>query len=205
MKIAIIADQHGELPEIPKCDLMIVSGDVCDGPAFMDGQWRADLSDLYWASWLREKFVPWTRKAPRTIMVGGNHDTALEKFGLGCEDGQISILEDSGCEYGGLYFYGAPWIVQFDNLAFNLPESELRNHWAKIDRADVLICHGPPKGYGDRTQDNQHVGSPSLTEAILRVKPKLVTCGHIHEARGIYDLQGTKIVNSARAFTLVDL
>ena len=52
---------------------------------------------------------------------------------------------------------------------------------------DILISHGPPKGYGDTcrygTQWNtpdDHLGSVSCFEGIKMHKPRYVFCGHIH-------------------------
>lgn len=204
MKIAIISDQHGTLPPIPECDLMIVSGDMCGGPDFIDGHWRPDLSNQKWLTWLKSDFMEWTRQAPFTILVGGNHDTCLEPD-IRIEHERLRHLKDSSCEFGGLCFWGAPWIKQFDALAFNLPEHCLANKWADIPKADVLVLHGPPFGIGDRVFGNVSVGSPSLTDAIRRIKPKLVTCGHIHEGRGIYYFHETIVVNSACGFTEITL
>src|SRR5271165_3079350 len=105
MRIAILADQHGELPEIPSCDLMILSGDLCGGPEYINGKWCPNLSDGFWAEWLCGTFTEWVRGAPYTIVVGGNHDTTMESIGI---PNGLTILLDSGCEYAGLRFWGAP-------------------------------------------------------------------------------------------------
>jgi Icc-related predicted phosphoesterase len=65
---------------------------------------------------------------------------------------------------------------------------------------DILISHGPPRGYGDhsgRSDGQPHVGSTALTEAIERIQPRLMVCGHIHSGYGRYWLGDTEIVNAA--------
>lgn len=204
MKIAIISDQHGELPQIPDCDLLIVSGDMCGGPSSIDGRWRPDLSDDYWWQWLHGPFVDWCNKIPYTIVVAGNHDTAIWLKGPPIWPKNIQYLHDSSCEYAGLKFYGMPWVCKWDDLAFGLYSHEMQRKCSIIPLCDILVCHGPPNGYGDRVLCGELTGSIWLTQAIDRIKPKLVTCGHIHEARGIYTLDNTTIINSARSFIIYD-
>ena len=55
----------------------------------------------------------------------------------------------------GCRFWGSPWSVPFFKWAFMRPEKELAETWAQIpDDTDVVIVHGPPKGYGDRTNSD---------------------------------------------------
>lgn len=208
MRIAILADQHGTLPEIPECDLLILSGDLTGG----NPHGPRDNSDVRWKSWLINDFSKWVcdglaRHGNRNlaIAIAGNHDTALEAMGpyAGGMIQGVSYLLDAGVNRDNYPFiWGTPWIRHWDGLAFNLKEAELRFKWYDIPNdTDILVCHQPPKGYGD----GAGLGCPHLTQRILQVKPKLVTCGHIHEGRGIYDLDGTMVVNASGAFTVVEI
>jgi Icc-related predicted phosphoesterase len=62
---------------------------------------------------------------------------------------------------------------------------------------DIVVAHGPPRGYGDLTRGNEHVGSTALTRTLERVQPPLMVCGHIHPAYGRYRLGATEIVNAS--------
>jgi Icc-related predicted phosphoesterase len=63
-------------------------------------------------------------------------------------------------------------------------EDELAEHFEAIpDGIDVLLTHTPPRGHGDLTSTNEHVGSTALLEAIELRRPALSVFGHIHEGR----------------------
>lgn len=90
-----------------------------------------------------------------------------------------------------------PWQRRFFDWAFNLDEPQLAEKYAMIPAdTDVIISHGPPKGYGDSVMPRVfqeegwpkliQVGSPSLTQKIEEIKPKLVVYGHIHQGYGSY-------------------
>lgn len=184
---------------------MILSGDVTNGNAYGP----RDSTEVAWRNWLNGPFTEWRQKAPHTIMVAGNHDTTIEDGG---PPPGVTYLLDSGCEFGGFKFWGAPWVRKWDQLAFGLSDDALEKKWDIVPRGtNVLVCHGPPLGFGDmvpgtgRPPEKHHVGCKWLAHTIQRVKPKLLTCGHIHEGRGIYDAWGTKVVNSAHQFTVVEL
>jgi Icc-related predicted phosphoesterase len=206
MRIAIIADQHGSLPTIPECDLLIVSGDLTGGNPLGP----RDDSDERWLSWLRNEWAAWASKgAPFTIAVGGNHDTCLEQCSnatIQFNRQAIKILCEDWFEFRSLRIWGAPWVKKWDALAFNLPEPELEKKWSMIPAdTDILVCHGPPFGRGDYVPNCGPQGSPSLRQAIEIIQPKLVTCGHLHEGRGEYRLGNTRIINAACGFVEIDL
>jgi len=62
---------------------------------------------------------------------------------------------------------------------------------------DVLLSHAPPRSTPlDRTQRGEHVGSRAVRKWIARARPRLVLCGHIHEAWGAAKLDGVPCVNA---------
>ncbi len=69
------------------------------------------------------------------------------------------------------------------------------NKLLKENSDSILICHNPPYGYVDKAYKGKHVGSKILLNAIKKYKPKLVLCGHIHEAKGKAKIGETKIYN----------
>ena len=61
---------------------------------------------------------------------------------------------------------------------------------------NVLISHAPPLGILDRARGN-HVGSKSVREHLQEFD--LVCCAHIHEDKGIADVEGVRVVNPGMA------
>jgi Icc-related predicted phosphoesterase len=179
-----IADLHGSLVPVPECDLLLIAGDICPTLKFSArGQ----------AAFLDDPFRRWLERIParHVVAVAGNHDFIFQHEPERVPAGlRWTYLQDSSTHVGGLKIYGSPWQPWFHDWAFNLREPELEAKWERIpDDTDVLLLHGPPHGYGDRTSGGRHEGSPSLLRAIRRVRPRLAVFGHIHEARGRWDLE----------------
>lgn len=62
---------------------------------------------------------------------------------------------------------------------------------------DILVFHCPPyRCRLDRTVHGSHVGSPALRRLMARSRPRLVLCGHIHEAPGFEVVEGVPCVNA---------
>ena len=130
------------------------------------------------------------------LLIAGNHDQSIEAWGVPAGL-RCHYLEDAGAELCGLKVWGTPWQPWFYDWAFNAPREDgehfLAEKFALIPGdVDVVICHGPPLGYGD-----QGKGSSALTDAIQRVRPQLVLGGHIHPGYGRYRLGETEIINAA--------
>ena len=61
---------------------------------------------------------------------------------------------------------------------------------------NILISHAPPQGILDEVNGN-HVGSFSITKYMNQFD--LICCAHIHENRGVVEVNGTKVVNPGPA------
>jgi Icc-related predicted phosphoesterase len=208
MKIVIISDQHGNLPKLPSCDLLLVCGDICP-------VWNHNVD--FQQYWIETDFKYWLRdiEAKKKIFIAGNHDFVFQKrpnFGYRLRQGDYpaTYLEDSITEYEGLKIYGSPWTNYFYDWAFNLYEQDLKEKWKLIPNGtDIIVTHGPPRGFGDLaprtiTDENEeqwpageHVGSISLLEKIDEIKPRLVVYGHIHSGYGVYSFGETMICNAS--------
>jgi Icc-related predicted phosphoesterase len=70
----------------------------------------------------------------------------------------------------------------------------------------VLVSHSPPKGAVDQTGTGQSLGSTTVRDAVIRLKPRLVVCGHIHASGGKRTQIGnTTIINAGPGGTLFTL
>lgn len=194
MKIIATSDLHGDLPDIPECDLLLIAGDVCP----------LDSHDPHvQLNWLKGHFRPWLERQPVTdiVWVAGNHD-----FGCESSTGWDHIarnfpgtyLIDKAVEVQGKVIYGFPWTPNLSHLAFYAREKA----WQYIAEdipydTDILLMHAPPAGIvTGRSHPLQWAAPhPLLKEIVLRVKPELCIFGHIHEGFGEDKVRDVKFVN----------
>ena len=69
------------------------------------------------------------------------------------------------------------------------------NEILKNNKDAIIISHSPPFGVLDKITSGEHVGSEILLKAIEKHDPRLVLCGHIHEAKGEKKVGKTQIIN----------
>jgi Icc-related predicted phosphoesterase len=198
MKIACISDTHGIfLPDIPDdADVVFHAGDV--GP------------DRKPSIWFAYEFSNWAKKVARPIyFTWGNHDFIGQKSEvLDLLPSNVTCCVDRQLDIDGVKVWFSPWSNIFGDWAFMEVESELRKKYAKIpDDTNIIVSHGPPKGFGDRTLPiwtgrSEQVGSTSLLEQFQALpNASHLICGHIHEARGTYVLQSDpskEVINCAQ-------
>lgn len=101
----------------------------------------------------------------------------------------------------GLYFAGFggsnPTIF---NTPFESSEEEIAEGLGRIAREGmILMVHAPPYGINDTIPSGLNVGSRAVREICERYHPKVVLSGHIHEAFGRQDIDGTVYVNPGPA------
>ena len=189
-KCCCISDLHGKLPqlEIDDCDLLLIAGDVCP----LENEAGQN-------KWLDKQFIPWlkTIKIP-VVMCSGNHDWPfyynpfyLKKPSLS----HVHHLQNETVTINDVTIFGTPWTLEFNNWAFNTNEAGLNKVCEKIPKdIDLILSHGPPKGYGDMAQ-GEHVGSSIVRAYIEIIQPKYMVYGHIHGGYGVYEHGSTKLIN----------
>jgi len=214
-KIVCISDTHtrhrhlsskGMGNILPEGDILIHAGD------FSNVGGKGDVED----------FIEWMMKiSPRythgVVFIAGNHDKSFDpKFNQGDKpvwvkqilsdlvysEASVHYLENSSIILDGVKIWGSPITPWFygDMWAFNRRRGdEINEVWQGIpDDTDVIITHGPPKGYGDFTiNDRSHVGCEHLRYRIQEIKPKLHVSGHIHEGAGVIEEGGTTYINAS--------
>lgn len=186
MKITCISDTHNKHNQIPTKylaggDCLIHSGDVSG---------RGSRYEV-------EEFLKWFNGLPYThkILISGNHDFFFEEASKEEVDEtmykypNIIYLNDSGVEIEGFKIWGSPVQPWFYNWAFNRKGTDICKHWDLIPLdTNILITHGPAKGYLDMTLNGDVTGCPYLLDKISELKNlKLFVHGHIHEAYGRVD------------------
>lgn len=181
MIIDCISDLHGYFPTLEGGDILIVAGDIT----------ARDLPAEY------IKFFTWfdKQKYRKRILIAGNHDGLFENTPP--TFGTWSYLCDSGVEFEGLKIWGSPYTPTFMEWHFMRDRGEaIKKHWDLIPcDTDILVTHGPPSKFLDRTIEDKREGCKDLLEAISRIRPKLHVFGHIHEDYGEVEGGGIHFVN----------
>jgi uncharacterized protein len=86
----------------------------------------------------------------------------------------------------------SPWMQRQYDL--NKPREKTLNKLLKNLNNVIIVSHAPPYGYLDKTIVGPR-GSKILLRIIKKYKPKLVLCGHIHEAKGKTRIGKTDVYN----------
>jgi len=200
LTIAAIADLHGDftMPEFD-ADVAILAGDI--------------LSDNYSAIRFSHFLDELRKRFDRVYMIAGNHDIYFEKY----DTPELDLYRIHGyANYNRYTFYGFPYTYLTINgvqkylrdWAFYMSNQSQTAYLSDISNVDIFVSHGPPLGYCDESIHGEHLGSKAVTDFIMKNKPKLVLCGHIHEARGMAEIihedgSETKVVNCARGWAKV--
>lgn len=189
LRIVCISDTHGghDLFQIPSGDILLHAGDFSTR-----GKEKEIIAFNDWLGTLPHK---------HKIVIAGNHDFGMEKYPEKAHAwlSNAHYLNDSAITIEGLKIWGSPVTPWFFDWAFNRYRgSDIRQHWDMIPTdTDILITHGPPAHILDRTAAGKVVGCEDLWYAIQKIKPRLHVFGHIHEAHGMIEKDGTTFVNAS--------
>lgn len=195
MIVATLSDIHGNFPIVPKCDLLILAGDICRAKRF-------DHPDEE-KRWLDEDLRSWLNRVParKIIAIAGNHDYCFAHHKDLVRGLPWTILEDETADFEGLEVFGAPWKLWLQDhshtmLGMKNTEPALERRLSAAKKPDVLVFHNAPKGILDEVGDNLHIGSKSIRSLVRQKNPALVVFGHVHEAHGRTKIDGIHFANS---------
>ncbi len=90
---------------------------------------------------------------------------------------------------------GGTFLLPFESRLRFSEKSYVSNPYSFFQDVAVMVVHPPPRGVLDKAFGRFHSGSPAVRELVLRNKPSLLLCGHIHENTGWGYLRNTLIVN----------
>ena len=214
MRIIVLSDLHGYLPELPDFDLLIIAGDVC--PA-------TNHNRHFQEYWLNHDFSIWVNSLryrnifSRVVMIAGNHDIYLEGLSkvrknewlshhivnnrlvyLDNEEYDFEYLEVDEPKH--IKLFGCPYCKIFGNWAFM--RENLEKYYSAIpEGVDILFTHDAADinnlgmiSMGRYAGEN--AGNALLAEHVKRVKPKYYFCGHIHSGNhNLEEIDGIKMAN----------
>jgi len=134
------------------------------------------------------------------VLVPGNNESADELRAACARWGGAHVLHGEATTVGGVTFFGLGGGVPptpFGPWSFDLTEDEAAALLAPAPPGCVLVTHSPPKGAVDVSSRGQALGSVAVRDAVLRLGPALVVCGHVHASGGqTATLGGTTVVNA---------
>ncbi len=163
-----------------EADLVIGAGDFCNMRQGLD-EAMGMLSGI----------------AAPLVLVPGNAESAEELTDAAPEGAHV--LQGTGMTLDGLRLFGLGYGVPptpFGDWSCDLTEAEAAELLDRCETTDILIVHSPPKGHGDTTSQGVSVGSVAVRDAVERLQPIHVFCGHIHDSWGYRGTIGrTQIAN----------
>ena len=163
-----------------EADLVIGAGDYCNMRQGLGGAMQM-LSGI----------------AAPMVLVPGNAESA-EELSEAAFDG-VHVLHGSAVVVDGVRVFGMGYgvpVTPFGDWSCDMTEIEAAELLDRCEAADILVTHSPPKGYGDRTSQDESIGSVAVRDAIERIQPDFALYGHIHDSWGYRgEIGRTQIAN----------
>ncbi|MCS7137146.1 MAG: metallophosphoesterase, partial [Candidatus Caldarchaeum sp.] len=169
------------------CDAILVVGDITH---FGGVAQAGPLLDKLAESGLKVFFVAgncdhpalltWTPSNPKIVNIH------LKKTALG-------DFEMIGLGGGNLSPFNT--LIEFSEEEFARMLSSVNTSSERF----ILVSHTPPYGGEADAARGRHLGSTAIRRFVEEKRPIAVCCGHIHEARSVSSIGGTKVVNAGPA------
>ncbi len=186
-----VSDIHGKIRHIPKLvqvkrDITLVAGDLTH---------FGSVDEAY--SILKEL----RSQGPPVVFVPGNCDPR-ELLELSWDEEGIFNAHCRCVEIAGVKVFGiggsniTPFSTLIEFGEERIAEMLERGVECVGNGSGILLTHVPPYGTKlDRAMGTLHVGSKALHNFIKSRKPIVCVCGHIHESRGVDNIDSVVAVN----------
>ncbi len=198
MRILIVSDIHSNNSAIARVrdkalqervDVLLICGDITHFGTIQATE--SILEELSYAS--------------KTLFVHGNCDP-IELSGIH-RIKNAENLHSRLVNIDGLSFIGSGGSLKTPfKTRIEYTEEQISEHLKKAsleicNKRVIVVSHDPPFNTKvDKIHSGKHVGSMALKEFILKRKPMIVSCGHIHEGRGIDKISDSIIINPGPTF-----
>jgi Icc-related predicted phosphoesterase len=190
MKLLLLSDLHNDRAAARAAarraaafDAVVIAGDF--------GNVRRDLQPCI------DVLKVITRPA---VLVAGNNETT-DELTAACRTWPAArVLHGTACDVAGVSFFGVGGgipVTPFGDWSYDFDEEQAAGLLAACPAGGVLVTHSPPKGCVDVSSRGGSIGSMAIRDAILRVRPRLAVCGHVHGSGGqVGNLDGIPVVNA---------
>jgi Icc-related predicted phosphoesterase len=189
MKFLVLSDVHGRVKVVRFANRLLEEM-ALDGVIVL-----GDITHFGPPSWASEFLSQLIRPA---YAIPGNCDPlgTLQEIESAATSLHQRTVKLEGWTLGG-HGGSNPTIFNTPN---EMPEEEIEAGLRPImETGMVLVVHCPPLGTLDMTSVNRHAGSTAIAKLVEEFRPRVVLSGHIHEARGIVERDGTIYVNPGPA------
>jgi Icc-related predicted phosphoesterase len=137
------------------------------------------------------------------VLVAGNNESTEELTDACLAWPHAHILHGSAITLEGVTFFGLGGgvpVTPFGSWSYDFTEEQAAELLADCPTGAVLVSHSPPQGAVDVSSRGQSLGSVAVRQTVIRRRPILVVCGHIHASAGQHELlDGVPIVNAGPA------
>lgn len=190
--ICAVSDLHGNLIDIPKCDILLIGGDII--PLDIEN------NNVFGQMWFAGAFTRWVNDLPcqQVIAVAGNHDRCLQDCPLILENlyratrHKIEFLENTYttvCTDDDIIkIWGSPWCKKFGNYAYGAENESLLYYYSLMpEKCDIVLTHDAPY-IGDCGKITEgpnkgtNIGNKILAKQVKEKLPIVHIFGHVHSS-----------------------
>ena len=190
MKLLLFSDLHSNfrtaerLVELSKdVDIVVGAGDFCNV--------RRGL----------EKIIKALARIDKpAVLVPGNSESD-DELAMACRSWKSAhVLHGRQTNIDGISFFGIGGgipVTPFGSWSYDFTEDEALELMHDCPQGGVLVSHSPPKGILDLSSDGRNLGSEAVKQTVVKKKPGLVVCGHIHGSSDRMDrFEETIVINA---------